>query len=161
VTDTKRCTKCGEVKPLDEFHVDKNRSDGRRSACKDCARIRRQEYYWQNRETALEKTKAYYGQNRETILEGRLPGRGAYRKCVKNPKCPAVGLHGAEFVLFHCEVCGKEFRRLKCNIDWAYENKGYLPKFCSRECHYASMRKDYKSPYARNIERIKKEVGAV
>jgi len=25
---------------------------------------------------------------------------------------------------------------------------------------HASMRKDYKSPYARNIERIKKEVGA-
>jgi len=24
---------------------------------------------------------------------------------------------------------------------------------------HASMRKDYKSPYARNIERIKKEVG--
>lgn len=34
---TKRCSKCGEVKPLEEFSRDSRRRDGRRSACKMCA----------------------------------------------------------------------------------------------------------------------------
>lgn len=32
----KTCSSCGAVKPLDEFHKDRNRPDGRRSACKAC-----------------------------------------------------------------------------------------------------------------------------
>jgi len=36
VTETKRCTKCGEVKPLDEFHTNNRRPDGRNTQCKVC-----------------------------------------------------------------------------------------------------------------------------
>ena len=32
----KTCSSCGVVKALDEFHKDRNRPDGRRSACKAC-----------------------------------------------------------------------------------------------------------------------------
>lgn len=35
--ETKSCTKCGQVKPLDEFHRDKNRKDGRCPHCRMCA----------------------------------------------------------------------------------------------------------------------------
>ena len=37
----KTCSRCGQVKPLDSFHKDKSRRDGRRDICKECA----QEYY--------------------------------------------------------------------------------------------------------------------
>ena len=32
----KTCSSCGAVKKLEEFHKDRNRPDGRRSACKSC-----------------------------------------------------------------------------------------------------------------------------
>ena len=38
--DEKRCTACGEMKPLDEFAKDANRADGHRSDCLECHRIR-------------------------------------------------------------------------------------------------------------------------
>jgi hypothetical protein len=34
--DKKRCTKCGEEKPLSEFHRDRTRPDGRYSFCATC-----------------------------------------------------------------------------------------------------------------------------
>jgi len=33
---TKKCSKCGEVKELEEFHRDRRKPDGRRSRCKPC-----------------------------------------------------------------------------------------------------------------------------
>ena len=36
MTETKKCTKCGEVKPLDAFHRDKARKDGHGYWCKAC-----------------------------------------------------------------------------------------------------------------------------
>jgi len=86
--------------------------------------------------------------------------RKRHYRCVKTPSCPRAGVLGADLVVFACEVCGKEFRRLKSEVDYLYTLRGTLPRFCSRECRIASTRKDYISPYARKIERIKKEVGA-
>ncbi len=34
---TKKCSKCGDKKPLKEFYKDKNRKDGRNTYCKICA----------------------------------------------------------------------------------------------------------------------------
>lgn len=36
MTKEKRCTLCGETKPLDQFHRHKGSSDGRRPSCKSC-----------------------------------------------------------------------------------------------------------------------------
>lgn len=44
--DTKRCSMCGEVKPLDDFGRIWNRADGRQNYCKQCAR----EYQKRHRE---------------------------------------------------------------------------------------------------------------
>jgi hypothetical protein len=37
-TETKTCSKCGEVKPVDDFYKDKRRKDGLSSNCKDCCK---------------------------------------------------------------------------------------------------------------------------
>lgn len=34
----KRCPKCGVVKPLDQFHVARNKPDGRQTHCRECKR---------------------------------------------------------------------------------------------------------------------------
>ncbi len=38
MTVTKRCSKCGETKPLDEFHVRTRSYDGVQAFCKPCMR---------------------------------------------------------------------------------------------------------------------------
>lgn len=35
----KRCSKCGEMKPLDEFHNDKWSKDGKQARCKACRKV--------------------------------------------------------------------------------------------------------------------------
>jgi len=57
----KKCTKCGEVKSLDEFTNDKKGKHGKASRCKDCDKI----YYQDNRENKLKKAKEYYEGNKE------------------------------------------------------------------------------------------------
>lgn len=42
--DTKQCTKCGETKPLDQFHRDKKKLDGRYARCKTCKNASRDLY---------------------------------------------------------------------------------------------------------------------
>ena len=44
-TATKRCSKCGEVKPLEEFRRDRSRKLGRFSQCRECVRQYERAYY--------------------------------------------------------------------------------------------------------------------
>ena len=135
---TKVCSKCGRELPLSEFNKQKSKKDGLCYWCKSCAR-------------------EYNKIRRETHRSDMLTHQRKYNKCVTKPSCPRVGGKGAQFELFVCEVCGTEFRRLKTQVDYNYEHRGGLPRFCSNECRFESMRKSHKSKYAKEIERIKKE----
>jgi protein-arginine kinase activator protein McsA len=48
--DTKKCTKCGQVKALDAFSAHKNAPDGKQYVCKEC-----QQEYWSNHYHARKK----------------------------------------------------------------------------------------------------------
>ena len=136
---TKVCPKCGRELSLSEFTKDKTRVDGLNLRCKSCTR---------------EYSKVW----KETHHSDAIAYKRKYWKCVTKPSCPRVGKNGAQFESFTCEVCGAEFRRLKSDVDYNYERRGYLPRFCSKECQIESMRKSHTSKYAKEIERIKKEV---
>jgi len=47
---TKRCSKCGEIKSINEFSKDKNNKDNYRGQCKNCENIRKRNYYKKNAE---------------------------------------------------------------------------------------------------------------
>ena len=136
---TKRCSNCGQYLPLSEFYKRKTFKDGLDYWCKSCYR---------------EYNKIRY----ETHQSDMLSHTRKYRNCVTKPSCTRVGGRGAQFELFVCEICGTEFRRRKTAVDYDYEHRGYLPRFCSRECRVESMRKSHKSKYEKEIERIKKEI---
>ena len=53
----KRCSKCGELKPLDSFYREKTGRDGRRSDCKDCFAVRAKDWYAKNRDQAIARAK--------------------------------------------------------------------------------------------------------
>ena len=69
-----------------------------------------------------------------------------------------------------CRVCGVElasgenwytYHERHGVIDYIYSTKGQTNFYCSRKCFGVSNRKSYReaSPYAKNIKRIRKEVG--
>lgn len=47
---TKRCTKCGQEKPFDDFYQDKNRKDGYRFECKTCTNEANKNWWQANKE---------------------------------------------------------------------------------------------------------------
>ena len=65
----KTCTKCGETKPLDDFHRDQSKADGRNTWCRECAAEYRRRYYEENRDKALERQRRYREENRDKVRE--------------------------------------------------------------------------------------------
>ena len=74
--ETKKCSKCGEVKELGEFHKMAASRDGHRPVCKSCSKKYRQEnkekikqqnkqYYQENKEKMKQYNKKYYQENKE------------------------------------------------------------------------------------------------
>ena len=67
--DTKRCSKCGEVKPIGEFFKDMRYSGGVTNRCKSCAKVYAKVYRKQNKDVVAKINKRYYDKNREKIAE--------------------------------------------------------------------------------------------
>ena len=63
----KKCTKCGEIKILSEFHKRQASPNGLRPDCKDCARAWRKVYYKNNTEKIKAYAQSYNKSNREHI----------------------------------------------------------------------------------------------
>lgn len=74
----KLCRRCGEGKPLDAFHADASRKDGRVSYCIPCAAAKRSEYYRANTERLKAASREYHAQNNRT--EEKKAKRRAYHK---------------------------------------------------------------------------------
>lgn len=66
---SKVCTKCGVEKPVDGFHVESRRKDGRKNQCKKCVAALNKEHYNRNREQNLERSLEYYQRNRKQAIE--------------------------------------------------------------------------------------------
>lgn len=74
---TKKCTKCGEVKPLEDFGNRAKSKDGKYNSCRACEAVSSKAYYEKNREKVISAVKAYAQENREKVLESK---RNYYRK---------------------------------------------------------------------------------
>jgi len=76
----KKCNKCGEQKPLSEFHKKKANKDGLQNACKICRIVENNYQYSKNKPKRLIWQKDYYKNNTENVLDY---GKN-WRKCNKN-----------------------------------------------------------------------------
>jgi hypothetical protein len=59
----KKCSKCGELKPLDQFYVAKGGRDGRRGDCKACFAARHQRWYAGNKAKEIARVQAWRDAN--------------------------------------------------------------------------------------------------
>lgn len=68
-TTLKRCSKCGEEKPRDQFRPDKQSRDGLYFRCRTCSADVRRQYYLDNREKVTERQRRYNAANRDAVNE--------------------------------------------------------------------------------------------
>jgi len=61
----KTCSKCGEIKPVFKFSVDKRNLDGRTNVCKACRSLEGLRHYYQNRSKMLIQNREYLQANKE------------------------------------------------------------------------------------------------
>jgi len=69
VITAKVCNTCRQVKDLSMFNKDKKSPDGYRYDCKLCARNRYKDYYQENKEKILAKSKSYDQENKNRCKE--------------------------------------------------------------------------------------------
>lgn len=67
----KKCTKCGELKPLDEYHRARLGKMGRAATCKSCKKLWQAEYYIENKDVINGRIKRWQEENPEKIKEIR------------------------------------------------------------------------------------------
>lgn len=68
MADTKLCSNCGVVKPLDEFHRRKSSRDGHVSHCKVCVKAYQQGYYRENSAAVRRKVNEKRNNDRRELI---------------------------------------------------------------------------------------------
>ena len=69
MSDTKRCSKCDEVRASTEFYRQRSAKDGRHPYCKRCSSERGRRYYAENTKSVLERTRQWREANVERKRE--------------------------------------------------------------------------------------------
>ena len=69
--ETKRCSKCREEKPLEEFFKNERTSTGYTSYCKKCSLIAVKEWKEKNKERVKELRQNWNKANKERVKESR------------------------------------------------------------------------------------------
>jgi len=78
--ETKRCSKCKEVKPVSEFYKDRSRPDGYMYSCKACRKVRYAEYREEHREEIAAQRKEYDAAYNKEYYKEHRDERAAYDK---------------------------------------------------------------------------------
>jgi len=124
----KRCKKCGEVKPIDEFYRAAGMKDGHRSECKTCHKSRQRQWYQANRVHAIAEVKRWQQQNKEWLHEYRR----AYRQRRKAEDRDAhlrrsFGITQVDYEELlarqggGCGICGRKPGKVSLHVDHDHE----------------------------------------
>jgi hypothetical protein len=63
----KKCTKCGEIKPLESFSKQKNGKYGKKSNCRECVAAINRDYHQRNKNRIAEQQRDYRQRNSNHI----------------------------------------------------------------------------------------------
>jgi hypothetical protein len=138
----KRCKKCGEEKPLDEFYRATGTRDGHRGSCRACEQLQRRAWYLAHREDAIARAKAWQQENPERHLDNQ-------RKRRQRPEVKAreraghlrrkYGISHEEYeALLHaqggrCAICRREPNpKISLHVDHDHETGAVRGLLCVR-----------------------------
>lgn len=118
----KKCSRCQEVKSLEDFHNASNTKDGKTSRCKACNVEYQREWAIKNPERAKARWKKY-------AAEARSAGKDRARKH------RLATMEYLELVSrANCEICGRSFTEAISHIDHNHETgqvRGLLCTNCN------------------------------
>lgn len=97
----KRCSKCGELKPIDAFSKDASHADGHRSSCEDCRHARLIEV----RETFPPNATCLYGPHPYYLMPALKARGGQY--CSVAHRSAHLRVLNAAMTEKPCQQCGK------------------------------------------------------
>jgi len=103
----KCCTKCGQAKPISEYHKDKSRADGLSLYCKRCKSIRAREHYTKNREQINARNSKWRRQNCDKVR--------VYRAKHYAENAEMIKVQGAMYRMMH--QFGEKVRNAKYQKD--------------------------------------------
>src|SRR3954469_8656431 len=133
----KRCTKCGEVKSLDDFHRATGMRDGHRSECKNCHRVRMRAWYAANRQHAIANVKRWQQENRVEYNAKQRVYRSQRRDIEREAHLlRTFGLTQADYDLLlakqggGCRICGRKPGKISLHVDHDHETGGISGLLC-------------------------------
>jgi hypothetical protein len=110
----KRCSKCGELKPLTAFYRQETCRDGYRNDCEACFAARSKQWYLRNREHAIAQVKSWQQANPERVKATRNASRPRRRAIDRDARLRRVfGLSADEYSAMlaeqggGCALCGR------------------------------------------------------
>jgi ribosomal protein S27AE len=142
VSGEKRCRKCGETKPLDDFYAHPRMADGHLHMCKECAKLRARAFrdrrieHWQEHDR--ERAKTPDGKART----GTAAKRWIARNQSKRSAHMAVGhalRNGTLQKPEACEMCGSTVVIDAHHDDYS---KPLDVRWLCHKCHMAMHRKE-------------------
>lgn len=150
---TKQCSKCKEVKPIDEFHSDRTNLDGKRFDCIACVSIRRKKYYAAHAEAQRQYTRDYrktHPEAQEAVNQYQKtnPGRYAKLRCESRIKGASMEISLAQYqeivssgVCHYCggplPITGHGIDRKDWKSGYSYSNCVPCCECCNRiKCHF-------------------------
>jgi hypothetical protein len=138
--ERKRCSKCGEEKPVSEFHRDGRLSDGLRRWCKECCKRQSSGRYARRGTTDKRReTMRTYGLSEATVLE--LKDRPC-DLCGVPPG--AAGGRGAHHI-DHCHETGAVRGVLCHGCNTGIGSLNDSPELLTRAIHYLTRGADYRA----------------
>ncbi len=139
----KKCTKCGEVKSLEQFSKQRIAKDGKHSWCEECRRKYKKRYYIANSAKIRKKASKYLAKNHVAINERRKKAYRKYRTIRLLEMAKYRASHKEEMAEYQ-----KQYRQANVGKRKEYAHKYYA---INKE-HINAYRAEY---YATNCEKIK------
>jgi hypothetical protein len=132
--DGKRCRDCGQVKPLDQFHRNSHRRDGRQGWCKECHNERARQWRADNpgyHAKRMERDPDYFRRTRIKARYGIEWEEYQQLREQQGGRCAICGLPCERLVVDHNHQTGRA-RALLCHacnagLGWL-ENSAWLPR---------------------------------
>ena len=142
----KRCKKCGELKPLEQFYAAPGMRDGRRGDCKVCNLAAHARRHAANPGPARERVRRWIQQNPERYRENQRLYRASGRKALSDRKSYLKRMFGMtpdeyEAMLAEqgggCAICGRPpSERISLHVDHDH-NTGRIRALLCFPCNNA------------------------